>query len=132
MPTLVWAHNAMAHRSGLARLIPRVSPSLFYTSSVFSLASTEGIVFIGVTQTQEFVFSHGRDIIVENWAELASWAEEELETIDLKDARLNRRSKKVLSDFGKRPTASIPLACGSHSEMTAAYRFFDNVKVKFE
>ena len=111
---------------------PRALPSLFYTSSVFSLASTEGIVFIGVTQTQELAFSHGRDIIVENWAELANWAEEELETVDLKDARLNRRSKKVLSDFGKRPTASIPLASGGHAEMTAAYRFFDNAKVNFE
>src|SRR3954463_8041073 len=54
-----------------------------------------------------------------------------MNSVDLKDKRLNRRVQQILSDFAGRPTASIPAACGGHAEMTAAYRFFDNDKVAF-
>ena len=63
---------------------------------------------------------------------VADWAEEEFETIDLKDKRLNRRAKKVLTALGERPTASIPAACGGHTEMVATYRLFENAKVTFD
>jgi Transposase DNA-binding/Transposase Tn5 dimerisation domain len=63
---------------------------------------------------------------------LSTWAIDEMKTADLADRRLNRRLTRLLSDLGQRPTASIPAACGGHTEMTAAYRFFDNDKVTFE
>jgi hypothetical protein len=59
---------------------------------------------------------------------LAPWAQEEMATVDLHDARLNERLTSLLSDLGSRPTASIPAACGGYNEITAAYRFFDNDK----
>ena len=61
-----------------------------------------------------------------------SWALEEMRTVDLKDLRANARLREVLSQLGERPTASIPVACGGHAEMTAAYRLFDNEKTTFE
>lgn len=60
---------------------------------------------------------------------IAPWAQAEMATAQLKDKRLNRRLTQILSDLGDRPAASIPAACGGHTEMTAAYRFFDNPKV---
>jgi hypothetical protein len=62
---------------------------------------------------------------------MAPWVVEEMRSVDLKDARLNKRLAKLLSDLGGRPTLSIPAACGGHTEMTAAYRFFDNDKASF-
>lgn len=61
--------------------------------------------------------------------EIAVWTREEMATAQLNDKRLNQRLTQLLSDLGDRPTASIPAACGGHTEMTAAYRFFDNPKV---
>src|SRR5271157_32148 len=63
---------------------------------------------------------------------LSPWAVDEMRTADLNDKRLNERVTQILSDFGERPTASIPAACGGRTEMTAAYRFFDNDKVTFD
>ena len=57
---------------------------------------------------------------------------EELEGVDLGDARLNRRAQRMLEDLGGKPTASIPAACGGWNETLAAYRFFDNPKVRPE
>ncbi len=56
---------------------------------------------------------------------VAPWVLDEMKTADLKDKRLNRRLREVLSQLGGHPTASIPAACGGHAEMTAAYRLFD-------
>ncbi len=50
------------------------------------------------------------------------WVLDEMKTADLKDKRLNDRLSEVLSQLGGHPTASIPAACGGHTEMTAAYR----------
>jgi hypothetical protein len=63
---------------------------------------------------------------------LASWAIKEMKTADLGDSRLDLRLREVLSQLGRKPTASIPAACGGYNEMTAAYRFFDNEKVGFQ
>src|SRR5207253_8138985 len=63
---------------------------------------------------------------------LAPWACQEMENANLGDRRLDRRLTRLLSALGQRPTASIPAACGGHSEMAAAYRFFDNDKVTWQ
>lgn len=60
------------------------------------------------------------------------WIFEETGQIDLEDERLNARLRSVLAQLGKRPTASIPAACGGHADMTAAYRLFDNSKVTMQ
>jgi hypothetical protein len=62
----------------------------------------------------------------------ASWVIDEMETVNLSDRRLNERLRRVLSQLGERPTASIPAACGGNAEMTAAYRLFDNEKTTFD
>lgn len=59
------------------------------------------------------------------------WASEELDTIDLGDARLNRRAATLAETFADSPTASIPGACHDHAEVRAAYRFFDHESVGF-
>jgi Transposase DNA-binding/Transposase Tn5 dimerisation domain len=63
---------------------------------------------------------------------LAPWVADEMQTADLNDKRITDRLKIVLSQLGKRPTLSIPAACGGRAEMTAAYRFFDNEKTTFK
>jgi hypothetical protein len=63
---------------------------------------------------------------------LAPWVVEEMATADLKDERLNDRLGEVLSQLAAHPTASIPAACGGYAELAAAYRLFDNEKVRFE
>jgi len=63
---------------------------------------------------------------------LMPWAIDEMKNVDLKDKRLNDRLTAVLSQLGGHPTASVPAACGGNSEMTAAYRLFDNEKVCFD
>ena len=62
----------------------------------------------------------------------ATWVMEEMQGVDLPDARLEARLCEVLTDLGERPSASIPAACGGHAEMTATYRLFDNPAVTFE
>ncbi|MEA3274672.1 MAG: IS4 family transposase [Pseudomonadota bacterium] len=57
---------------------------------------------------------------------------EELADIELGDARLNRRARRVLQRLGEKPTVSIPSACGGWSETRAAYRLFDHAKVTAE
>jgi hypothetical protein len=62
----------------------------------------------------------------------ASWVFEEMSTADLGDKRLNERLKTVLDQLAARPRASIPAACGGHSELVAAYRLFNNEKAAFD
>jgi hypothetical protein len=57
------------------------------------------------------------------------WIAEELATLDLGDARLDRRCHAVLERLFSKPSISIPAACRGLAEMTAAYRFFDNDRV---
>ena len=61
-----------------------------------------------------------------------TWVENELETVDLRDKRLDRRLTSLLETLSAGTTASIPAACSGRTEMVAAYRFFDNEKVDFE
>ena len=60
------------------------------------------------------------------------WIMDEMQTVDLRDKRLERRLVSLLDSLSQASTASIPAACHDHAEMTAAYRFFDNEKVEFE
>ena len=60
------------------------------------------------------------------------WVLDEMKTADLKDKRLNNRLGEVLSQLAGHPTASIPVACGGHAEMTGAYRLFDNENATIE
>jgi hypothetical protein len=53
----------------------------------------------------------------------------ELDGIDPGDVRLNRRSQRLLTQPGEKPTVSIPAACGGWGETRAAYRLFDHEKV---
>ena len=62
----------------------------------------------------------------------APWAVEEMKTLKLKDARLNKRLVRVLDALAHQPSASIPGACGGAAEIMAGYRLFDNEKVTFE
>lgn len=63
---------------------------------------------------------------------IAPWVQQEMQTVQLDDARLNNRLQQVLSQLAARPTASIPAACGGRAEMEAAYRLFQNDKVTFD
>jgi hypothetical protein len=49
--------------------------------------------------------------------------------LDLGDVRLERRAGKVLAALSDAPGASLPRACGGHSELTGAYRLFDHEAV---
>ena len=49
-----------------------------------------------------------------------SGAEQELEMIDLGDARLNRRARRVVEQRAASPMASIAQACGGWSETQPA------------
>ena len=53
-------------------------------------------------------------------------------TVDLGDKRLNNRFSKLIDQFMKKPTASIPQACSSWKNTKAAYRFFSNKSVSSE
>jgi hypothetical protein len=53
-----------------------------------------------------------------------SWAEEELGSADLGDARVSWRLVRLAEDWSANPTASIPQACQGWAETKAAYRFF--------
>ena len=61
-----------------------------------------------------------------------SWAARETQTANLGDQRLNKRMTNLLDRALSQPTASIPVACRGWQETLAAYRFFDNSKVKAE
>lgn len=63
---------------------------------------------------------------------ISPWVMEEMNESNLGDKRLDDRILQIVSDFGERPTASIPAACGGCSELAAAYRFFDNDRVTSE
>src|SRR5208283_4176829 len=57
---------------------------------------------------------------------MQAWIEAECQGADFGDERLNRRYELLLDRLSDKPTLSIPAACHSLAETTAAYRFFDN------
>ena len=60
-----------------------------------------------------------------------SWAANEFESIDLNDARLNRRAIQLIENFSANPSASIPQSSNGWSETLAAYRFFSNDAIEW-
>jgi hypothetical protein len=61
---------------------------------------------------------------------MSQWIHDELIDIDLGDKRLDERAKVLLERFTANPQSSINAACHGWSETLAAYRFFDNDKVR--
>lgn len=57
---------------------------------------------------------------------MQDWIEEELATSEIGDARLDARFNIVVGQLSRKPSASVPSACGGWNETTAAYRFFKN------
>ena len=57
------------------------------------------------------------------------WASTEFETIDLGDARRNKRAIRLVERLSAQPMASVPQACGDWADTMAAYRFFYNEAV---
>src|SRR5258708_39066776 len=60
---------------------------------------------------------------------MQSWVEDELQTVDLGDRRLNQRYARLLDQMSSKPNESIPAACGGWADIQAGYRFFANEKV---
>src|SRR4029079_5068561 len=60
----------------------------------------------------------------------STWAADELRHADLGDKRLNKRLIRLVSDLAARPESSIPQATTTWAATKAAYRFFDNERVK--
>ena len=57
------------------------------------------------------------------------WCLDEFATVDLQDARLNRRCGELAVQLGMQPNGPINQACEDWADTKAAYRFFDNDKV---
>lgn len=57
------------------------------------------------------------------------WGEAEFKTVDLGDARLNRRAIKIVEGLGLAPARSIPQAFQAWSCIKACYNFFSNASV---
>jgi hypothetical protein len=60
---------------------------------------------------------------------MPDWSEQELATIDLGDATLDRRAKIVLEQLANKPSQSIPNACSGWAETQGAYRLFNHPRV---
>jgi hypothetical protein len=60
------------------------------------------------------------------------WIEQEFESLDLGDDRLNKRLQLLAKSFHAQPGVNLPQACGNVSELKAAYRFLDNKRVNID
>jgi hypothetical protein len=63
---------------------------------------------------------------------IASWVEAEMATVDLNDARRDRRLNLVITQLSQAPAVSIPSACVGRAETEAAYRLFENEAIDFQ
>lgn len=63
---------------------------------------------------------------------MEKWIIEELSSLDLGDKRLNKRTKRILSDLSRSPLSSIPSCSKGWNETKAAYRCFSNPKINSE
>ena len=63
--------------------------------------------------------------------ELTQWADVEFADIDLGDARLDNRARKILEQFSAKPSSSIPQTCNGWGETIATYRFLENEAVEW-
>lgn len=60
------------------------------------------------------------------------WTDKEFAGLDLGDARLNNRARKLMETFAAKPQASILEACDNWTETHAAYRFLANDEVTWD
>jgi hypothetical protein len=58
------------------------------------------------------------------------WAEEEFDEVEVGDRRLRTRLIELAGRLAEHPSQSLPEACEDGAQLKAAYRFFDNDKVK--
>lgn len=61
-----------------------------------------------------------------------NWSKEEFKTINFGDKRIDKRFQKVSEELSLAPSSPINQACGGWGDTKAAYRLFDNKKVKKE
>jgi hypothetical protein len=54
------------------------------------------------------------------------WVNQEMKTLKLADERLEKRTRKIISDLSHKPTASIPEFCGDWAATQAAYNYYKN------
>jgi len=59
----------------------------------------------------------------------SQWCVDEFATIELGDARLNRRCGELAAQLAMQPSGPINQACEDWADTKAAYRFFDNDRV---
>jgi len=62
--------------------------------------------------------------------QMSDWVEDEMGGCQLGDERLDRRAALLLERLAAQPQLSIPAACKGLAETAAAYRFFDNERVR--
>ena len=55
-----------------------------------------------------------------------NWVEQEMKYLELGEKRLKKRLLKIISDFSRNPTASIPEFCGDWAATKATYAFLKN------
>ena len=58
------------------------------------------------------------------------WVDEEMKTLALPDERLEKRTRKIISDFSQNPTASIPQFCGDGAATKGVYSYCQNKAVE--
>jgi hypothetical protein len=63
--------------------------------------------------------------------ESTHWTDVEFADIDLGDARLDSRARKIMARFSDKPSASIPKSCNGWGETIATYRFLENDAVEW-
>jgi len=61
--------------------------------------------------------------------ESTQWADVEFADIDLGDARLDNRARKIIEQFSAKPSSSIPQTYNGWGETIATYRFLENEAV---
>lgn len=61
---------------------------------------------------------------------MTSWAAEELASVSLGDARLNRRLIQIVDALSAQPGASVPVALGTPAAIEATYRLWEHPRVK--
>jgi hypothetical protein len=63
---------------------------------------------------------------------MQTWVERELRSVDLGDARLDVRVRKLVDDLSRCPEAGFNEACRTPADKKASYRFFSNEAVEPE
>ena len=62
----------------------------------------------------------------------SGWAAQELQYVELGDARLNRRLISLVEALADQPTSSVPEACGHWAATKGAYRFWSSDRVSVD